>query len=107
MLFRWSIVALEHCLSHNARVLGLVVRLYKPQLTAKVVLGRTVLYLKLSVKYKLKFKLPALLVPFDVELIKRTIFQNCAISFDVIRHLCSHVFGKNRVKQSSLKNKEK
>lgn len=54
MLFRWSIVALEHCLSHNARVLGLVVRLYKPQLTAKVVLGRTVLYLKLLVQAQIQ-----------------------------------------------------
>ena len=58
-----------------------------------------------AVKYKFRFKLPAFLVPFDVELIKGTIFQNCAISFDVVCHFCSHMFGKNRVKQSSLKTK--
>lgn len=57
----------------------------------------------LLVKYKVKFKTPALLVSFDVEFIKGTIFQNFAISFDVICHFCSHVFGKNGVKQSSLK----
>lgn len=44
-------------------------------------------------------------MPFDVQFIKRTIFQNFAISFDVIGHFCSHVFGKNGVKQSSLKTK--